>query len=92
MQGLYFVERSEPIVYCLFVALRKKEVRVVVDAISSDDQSDGRYIQRSCVGRVGVAEVHDLELFALKIKGISFEDSGRCQLRRNLAWKARFPE
>ena len=39
-----------------------------------------------------MAELHDLYVFALKIKGISFEDCGRRQLRRKLTGKARFPE
>lgn len=37
MQGLDFVERSEPVVPALFVALREIEVRVVVDAVSRYD-------------------------------------------------------
>jgi hypothetical protein len=77
MQGLDFVERLEPLVYRLFVAFREIEVRVVVHAISGYDQIDRGHIQRSCVRCVGVAELNDLQLFALKVKGIAIEDFGR---------------
>ena len=60
MQSLDFVERLKPITYGRSVALREIEMRVVVDAVSRYDQPNGRYIQSSCVGRIGVAELHDL--------------------------------
>jgi len=44
------------------------------------------------MGGVGVTELDNLYRFVLKIKGISREVLGRDQLRRKLAWEARFPE
>src|SRR5258708_39790518 len=46
IQGLDFVQRPEPLVRSLVVALREIEMRVVVDAISRYDQTDGRHMQR----------------------------------------------
>ena len=47
MQRLDFIERSKPLAPSLFVALREIKVRVVIDAISRYDQTNGRHIQRS---------------------------------------------
>src|ERR1700730_3053732 len=49
-------------------------------------------MQRSCVRRVGVAQVHYIQLFTLKIEGISVEDLRHDQLGRNLTRKPRLPK
>ena len=75
MQKLDFIKRLEPLVYCFVVTLCEIKVSAVIDAISCNDQADGRHVKRSGLGCIGMAELHDLQLFALD------ESFGRRQLR-----------
>src|SRR5215472_16005911 len=92
MQGLDPVERSEPFLPCLLVALGEIEVRVVVDAIARYDQIDGGHMQARRMRSVGMAQLDDLQRFSLETQTVAIENLRRCRLRWKLSRKARFPK
>src|SRR6266480_2982043 len=49
-------------------------------------------MQRRRVRSVGMAQLNHIQRFSVEIQGISIENLRRCQLRRKLSGKARFPE
>ena len=58
MQGLDFVQRAQPPVSSLSIALGELGVGVVVDRIPRDHQTNRRHMQRSSVLCVGMAKFY----------------------------------